>query len=213
MNFSSDRDILRRLHELGPFPDDGAALSALHATLQGVGGGLTEGERRAVAESLPPDCARVLLGARTNGCSKSSDLFLAVSVREKIALARAVEHAEIACRALGEILSPTARDRLRHALPEIAELFEPHAQEAVPVHPQLSLAGGPNDLAEGRPGGSRRLSCASPAELAHRHSIARSDDPHAETKLSSACGLTQEREERTLAAGRLGSRRPLSKGR
>lgn len=213
MNFSTDRDILRRLHELGPFTDDGAALCALNATLQGVGGGLTEDERRAVAASLPPDCARLLLGARINGCSKSSDLFLELSLREKVTLARAVEHAEIVCRALGEILSPTARDRLRHALPEIAELFEPHAQEAVPAHPQPSLADAPSDLAEGRPRGSRPLSSANPADLAHRHSIARSDDPHAETKLSSACGLTQEREERTLAAGRLGSRRPLSKSR
>jgi uncharacterized protein (DUF2267 family) len=202
MNYAIDSDILRRLHELGPFSDDGAAICALHATLEGVGGGLKEDERRAVAASLPADCARVLLAARATGCRGPRDLFLEISLREKVTLARAVEHAEIVCRALGEVLSPTSHDRLRHALPEIAKLFEPHVEGSAPARPRRSPADAPNDLAEGRPGGGRPLSSANPAELAHRHSIARSDDPHAETKLSSACGLTQEREDRSLATGR-----------
>jgi hypothetical protein len=114
------------------------------------------------------------------------------------------------CRALGEVLSPTAHARLHHAVPEIAALFEVGSEPGVSPHAPL-LGEAPNDLAEGRPGGSRPLATANPADLAHRHSIARSDDPHAETKLSSACGLTQEREERSLATGRPGSRRPLSR--
>jgi uncharacterized protein (DUF2267 family) len=209
----SDRDVLRRLHELGPFSDDGAALTALHTTLQAVGGALTEDERRAVAAALPPECARVLLGARATGCRRSNDLFLELALHEKVSIARAVEHAEIVCQALGEVLSSTARARLRHAVPDIAKLFEERLEATASQRPPYPRHDAPNYFAEGRPGGSRPLASANPAELAHRHSVARSDDPHAETKLSSACGLTQEREERTLSSGTPGSRRPLSKGR
>jgi len=79
-----------------------------------------------------------------------------------------------------------ARAFIAHRLPEIAELFELPEPTEAPLHPDL---------------------------LAHRHSVARSDDPHADSKLSSARGLRQEREQRTLASGRPGSRRPLSGGR
>jgi uncharacterized protein (DUF2267 family) len=209
MNPSSDADLLTRLHELGPFSDDGEALRALHVTLEIIGQGLTDDERRAVAASLPTECARVLLGARAGSCRNTTELFHGVRTREKTTLSRAVEHTEIVCRALGEVLSPTARTRLRRAVPDIAALFERPDETGGPL-PLVPSLGTPNDLAEGRPGGSHPLSSANPAELSHRHSVARSDDPHAETKLSSACGLTQEREERSLATGRPGSRRPLS---
>jgi len=61
-----------------------------------------------------------------------------------------------------------------------------------------------------RPGSAMPLASADPRYLAHRHSVARSVDPHAETKLSSAHGLRQEQDEHTLALGRPGSERPIS---
>ena len=47
-------------------------------------------------------------------------------------------------------------------------------------------------------------------ETAHAESVARSDDPHADTRLSSSQGMTQERRGETLAEGRPGSDRPVS---
>jgi hypothetical protein len=41
-------------------------------------------------------------------------------------------------------------------------------------------------------------------------SVVKNDNPHGDTKLSSAHGTTQEREHETLAEGRPGSRRPIS---
>ncbi|HLM72216.1 MAG TPA: hypothetical protein VK459_05985 [Polyangiaceae bacterium] len=49
-------------------------------------------------------------------------------------------------------------------------------------------------------------------EPAHTHSVARSDNPHEDTKLSSSRGLTQERLEDTLAEGKPGSDKPISEG-
>jgi hypothetical protein len=47
------------------------------------------------------------------------------------------------------------------------------------------------------------------ADRAHADSVARSDAPHEDTKLSSARGTTQERLHETLAEGRPGPRRPI----
>lgn len=44
-------------------------------------------------------------------------------------------------------------------------------------------------------------------------SVAKSENPHADTKLSSSHGLTQEREHDTLAEGRPGSKHPLSEAK
>jgi uncharacterized protein (DUF2267 family) len=75
----------------------------------------------------------------------------------------------------------SATTRLRRNIGELGELFEPAEETAEPVEAQRAW------------------------------NVARSDDPHAETKLSSARGLRQEQHEHTLATGRPGSNRPLSK--
>ena len=67
-------------------------------------------------------------------------------------------------------------------------------------------------LAEGRPGSSRPLYSAR-ADRVQSQSVAATDNPHGDDKLSSARGLTQEREAETLAEGRPGSTRPLSEGK
>jgi hypothetical protein len=64
-------------------------------------------------------------------------------------------------------------------------------------------------LATGRPGSRHPVSEAH-EDRAHTESIARSDDPHGDTKLSSSRGLTQERLRETLAEGRPGPEHPVS---
>jgi hypothetical protein len=71
---------------------------------------------------------------------------------------------------------------------------------------------GGHTLAEGRPGSRRPLAEARPP-AGQADSVARTDNPHGDTKLSSARGLTQEREKESIATGSGGSRRPLSTSR
>jgi hypothetical protein len=61
-------------------------------------------------------------------------------------------------------------------------------------------------LSEGKPGSRHPLSEAR-LDRAQSNSVARADEPHADTKLSSARGLTQERLHETLAVGRPGPKR------
>jgi hypothetical protein len=99
--------------------------------------------------------------------------------------------------------------RVREALPEpMSVLFTP--REPVEDFTYVHLDPGRRTLAEGRPGSPHPLSEARP-ERAHSHSVARTDNPHGDTKLSSASGLTQEREQETLAAGHPGPDRPLGR--
>ena len=59
--------------------------------------------------------------------------------------------------------------------------------------------GGTRTLSEGRPGSRKPVSEARPANH-QQHSVA-DDNPHDDTKVSSATGMTQEREHETLAEG------------
>ncbi|EPX59879.1 hypothetical protein D187_002623 [Cystobacter fuscus DSM 2262] len=131
-----------------------------------------------------------------------------VADRMRVPLGRAVELTGVVCRFLAEALSPGTLHRLREELPEpMGALFSPResGERFEPVHLEPSRG----TLAEGRPGSTHPLSEASP-ERAQSQSVARTDNPHGDTKLSSATGLTQEREGETLATGHLGSNRPLS---
>jgi hypothetical protein len=70
-----------------------------------------------------------------------------------------------------------------------------------PPHAQAVHASPLSTLAHGRPGSLHPIAEAAPAS-GHAHSIARNDDPHGDTKLSSSTGLTQERLRESLATGR-----------
>jgi hypothetical protein len=108
------------------------------------------------------------------------------------------EHVDVVLRALGEILDADVRARLRRALPEALarQLEVPEHGEPPPYGPPRSAP--PHTLASGRPGSRHPLSEGAPSR-GHEHSVARNSDPHAETKLSSAHGLTQERFGESLA--------------
>src|SRR6187399_584394 len=178
-------DIVQRLRELGPFEDAAAAARALTATLEGLATLLTAEEREALAQSLPPEAAQILREALQVAQGAGTDLFEVVAASEGLSLPRATEHAQIACRALGEMLPESAFARLERSLPDLAGLFSGPEHVAAPARVAAPFVPR-HDLAEGRPGSSHPLSTANPERLAHRHSVARSDDPHADSKLSSA---------------------------
>jgi uncharacterized protein (DUF2267 family) len=210
--------MLGRLLELAPFADRAEAQRAFDATLQALRRGLSEDEADWLAVALGPALAAPLLRESHQGELSVDELYRWTKRYGKTRKGVAVEQAQVVCRALAELLQEPELDRLRKHLPDIAPLLEVPAPADPPSAPRRSRRD-PTDptLAGGRPGSSRPLSEAGPTEralsvakpeLAHTHSVARSDDPHAETKLASTRGFTQERESRSLAtAGRAGGRR------
>ena len=201
--------IIARVRELGPFTGDDDATRAVASTLQALARLLTRDERDELAAALPAELRHVVPATRDQPSAKESDLYLWVAVIQGIPLNRAVEHVQIACRALAEQLPEAIRSRLQRNLREIGALFAPAAlAEPNSDRPPPPIA---HDLAEGHEGGRHPLATANPALMAHRHSVARNADPHSDSRLSSARGLTQEREDETFATGEPGSRRPLSR--
>lgn len=209
--------LLSKIRELGPFADEAGAERALHATLAALGEQLMDDELTWLASELPEDLGRLLRAWRDHGSEPSlgrseHDFFQRIAAREAVWIGLATEHAQVVLEALGLTLPYPVVRRLEQHLPDLARLLHPPAPPE-PAVPPARAPRGPHDLAEGRPGGTHPLSSANTSSLAHRHSVARNDDPHADTKLSSARGLTQEREEHTLASGHPGADNPISTGR
>lgn len=210
MKTVSEPEIVERLLGTSPFVDERDVRQGLSAVLEVLGSLLTPDERALVAAELPDELARVLHGALAHPGGDWHDFNRRVARAEGVRLGLAIEHAEMICRALSEALSTSTRRRLQRSLPELAPLFELPERVEAPLAASHRSSAAPNDLAEGRPGGSQPLASGDPRYLAHRHSVARSEDPHGDTKLSSARGLRQEQAEHTLALGRPGSSRPIS---
>lgn len=210
---SSNSEIVALVEARGPFESHGQAEAAVRATLLALKAALHPEEWAELASELPaqPD-------GEAGGSSEApptvtcvGEFYAHVAKAEAVPVARALEHAQIVCGVLAEAaLSPTTITRLQKHAPYLAALFEgrvPPAAPSPPVHINSTPA---HDLAEGRPGAHHPIATSNPESLAHRHSIASSDDPHADTRLSSSHGTTQEREGRTLASGRPGSQRRLA---
>jgi uncharacterized protein (DUF2267 family) len=131
-----------------------------------------------------------------------------IAEREAVSTGFGLEHVESVGRALAEVLAHDERVRLRSRLPEcLAPLFEFSQQRDEPRRLHGALGVG-HTLAGGRPGSQHPLSQAEP-HSAQADSVARAQNPHADTKLSSSRGTTQEREHEDLAEGGPGSSRPL----
>jgi len=182
-------------------PDRLTAELALRATLGALAARLTKDEAEALSARLPPMLARVVELVEYEGDLDADTIYERVGRRSGTPTRIAREQADVVLAALAEHLDDELKRRLVRALPEpIAERFREHDEGEPPPHP-IVVAPPASTLATGRPGSRRPLSEARP-ERAHAESIARSDDPHAERKLSTSRGLTQELLGRTLATGR-----------
>lgn len=189
-------------------PDRREAERTVRAVLEVLGERLSWPVVQALAEDLPTPLAESLRGVEPHQDFNLAEFHARVASRTGAPLGRAVEQAGVVCQFLAEALPPGTVHRVREALPEpMSALFTP--REPIEEFEYVHLESGRRTLAEGRPGSQHPLSEARP-ERAHSHSVVRADNPHGDTKLSSARGLTQEREEETLAAGHPGSDRPLS---
>jgi uncharacterized protein (DUF2267 family) len=201
--------LLGRLQELAPFADREAARRAFEATLRVLRRGLSEDESDWLAVALGPALSGPLLRETHAGELTTAELYRWMKRYTKQRKGIAVEQAQVVCRALAELLPEPDLERLKKHLPELADLFQVPEPSAAPAPRRLRSAPADHTLAGGRGGSSRPLSEAGPSDRdlaggrpedrAQSQSVARARNPHAETKLSSTHGLTQEREERTLA--------------
>ena len=211
--------LLGRLRELAPFADREAARRAFDATLRALRRGLSEDEADWLAVALGPALSGPLLRETHAGELTTAELYRWMKRYTKQRKGIAVEQAQVVCRALAELLPEPDLERLKKHLPELADLLQVPELGAAPVPPRrLRSAPGDHTLAGGRPGSTRPISEAGgpsdrdlaggdPEDLAQTQSVARTRNPHGETKLSSTRGLSAEREERTLArAGGTGRR-------
>lgn len=173
-------------------------------------------DAHALAAALPAVTAAPLARV-VQGETHDARAFAArVAVLASIPMSAAVEGAQVALSALADQLPEELVVRVRKQLhPEVALALAPRVDVPPPETPERHFQPeGPRvpqgTLATGRPGSDHPIAEARP-QTAHAHSVARSDAPHADSKLSSARGLTQEREHESLSAGRPpGPRRPLS---
>jgi hypothetical protein len=187
-----------------------ATVAVLSMSFAGVGIDL-------LCRELPPrvDCRRLRVPLAPSPAL--DDIYRAIGVREHVPQGQAVEHAQVVCRALARLLPEETLVHVRKDLPvEVAALFDPgDDRHDAPLYEAVARPVGKvvrETLATGRPGARHPLSESRP-ETAQRDSIARSDSPHASTKLATARGLTQERLGETLAEGEPGPHRPIATAR
>jgi uncharacterized protein (DUF2267 family) len=206
--------LLRRLQELGPFASADEARRAFDATLQALRRGLNEDEADWLAVALGPGLSGPLLRESHAGELPPEELFRWVKRYSKTRKGVAVEHAQVVCRALAELLPTADLDRLKRHLPELVPLFSVPEAAPSPDPPERRRPAVPDHtLAGGRPGSMRPLSEAGPSDRAlseakparsQTHSIAPMRDVHDDPRPSSARGSSLERERSLASAGQAG---------
>ncbi len=186
----------------GGIADWAVARRAVGATLAVLGSRLHDHDASTLAARLAPELARIVEAEEYAADFDADELYERVRQRTGAPAGQAREQTDIVLRALGEVLDAREIARLERVLPEriVRGL---RGREEVEVPPYRVSAPPPrrNTLAEGRPGSAHPIAEAAPPS-GQLHSVASNEAPHAETKLSSSHGLTQERLDETLATGR-----------
>lgn len=202
------REFLSRLTERGGIQDPPGAETIANAVLSVFSERLGRIAAERLAEALPPSLGRAVLDSPHGRVFGVEELYQRVANRLGIRAGVAVEHTVSVLRTVAEVAGDDLVERLREDLPPDIDALLVVPEAAAPPPPIHRRPDG-TTLAEGHGGSSRPLFAAK-ADRAHTHSVARNDNPHGDTKLSSARGLSQEREGDTLAEGKPGSKRPLS---
>jgi uncharacterized protein (DUF2267 family) len=197
---------LRRVQQLTGIDDVDAARRIGRAVCAVLLEQLSAPDRAWLSRALPPAFVTAAGSAEARPLRDDSlqDFYERVAAREGAPPGLAREHAQSVCRSLAELLHDEDLRRLARRLSdEVAALLLPSGTAPKPAtareRPRARRER--RTLAEGRPGSSKPLSEARPQRV-HGDSVAHSDNPHGDTKLSSSAGTTQEREAETLAQGR-----------
>jgi len=175
------------------------ARRAVHATLAALGEVLDETEKRRLASALPADLVAWLDERAFDRGAKPGELFERVARDETVTASEACERAQIVCGVIARALAPFDREMLcKHVPAELADLFRVDEPSEAPPHvhhPKHHV------LATGDAGSAHPLSESAPPELVASHSVDERN-PHADTKLSSSHGLTQEDTSESLATSK-----------
>ncbi len=167
-------------------------------------------DRRAVRALLPAELAPLFEEGDAVEGAEVDGLVAEIAADEGVSPGFGREHLVAVAAAAARMLHPDAVVALRTHLPgPLAVLFvsEPAPRVTRPT-PNASpragrrlsgAKGGGRHLSAAKPGSARPLSQARPR--GHSESVAESEDPHGDTKLSSAEGSTQSREHESLAEG------------
>lgn len=184
--------------------------TAVRAVTEALGALIDHAHRDEIATHFPSPIAQMLRGAPSDPDADASAFLRRVAGVEHLPAGFAVEHATAILETIGGALHPSARRQLGSRLPEeMRDWIEPRRVTA-PHQVERAPQPAPSEtLAEGRPGSQHPLSEAAP-HAAHSESVASRADPHADSRISSAHGMTQEREHEDLAEGHPGPQRPLS---
>jgi uncharacterized protein (DUF2267 family) len=206
--------VMQHLQRLAPFESDEQARRIFDSVLIALAVVLEEDEAAELERELGPIWSPSLRRPRRVESDTLDAFYQRVGFYTGFRRSIAEELAQVCCRVLAAGLPESSVRRLQTALPQLARLFEPIVPGAPPDF-GYSLRCDPlpdHTLAGGRPGATRPIADARPvagpdadkgeAHPAHEHSPARSDEPHADTKLSSSHGLSQERVHRSLATAR-----------
>jgi uncharacterized protein (DUF2267 family) len=169
------------------------------AALRALGEGLTAAEVALLDEELPPRLAESLREVEHGQARDLDSVLTRLCARTGVRPGIGLEQLGIVAETLAEEVRPEVMDPIRRALPwRLGRLFlpPPEPREA-PAHHDARR----RTLAEAPAASSRPLYASGP-DAGQSDSVATSSNPHEDTKLSSAHGLTQEREEETLATTR-----------
>lgn len=162
----------------------------------------------AIADQLPERLGQALRAGDHRGEFDRAILFGRIAQLEGVPIGRAVEHATVVCQVIADTVDAEGRTHLTQHLPDdLAALFD--YDQARPYHPPAAglQPHRVRDLAHAEPGSRNPLSTGRPP--AHEHSVARADNPHDDSKLSSGA-TSQERHGETLSEGEPGSGKPIS---
>ncbi len=175
------------VERLGPFESRQHAERAIASTLRALRSLLLEDEAAWLAKALGPRWGAELQRGRFDERASAESMLEQASRIEAGSPGIGREHAQVVCAELGRYLPPAVQRRLIASLPALADLLT--APLRPPSRPPPAHGShGDHNLAAGHPGGAHPLSESKPRP-AHQHSVARSDDPHWATRISSAPGI------------------------
>lgn len=197
MSLLSTPEMLRRVSERGGL-DPASAGNLARITIKALASQLHATQAVELADELPPTLSEWIASADASGPRGLPALMEAVAVYEPGSLSFTAEHAAVVCQVLAEALRPEALRALKEALPDdVASLLSP--REATEPFKPVRLDPSRRSVSEADAASVHPLFRSQPPDRAQSQSVARAANPHADTKLSSTRGLTQEREEQTLA--------------
>jgi uncharacterized protein (DUF2267 family) len=196
----NDAQLIEEILRRAPFENGDDAQLALVSCLETLGFMLPEPLVGALSAALPRACGALLslgLSVRLRHPRVREDKSEPLSLNRQT-----LERVQEICRVLGELLPGELVARLVAELPaQLATALDgraPHAQLPLRTRPSRVSASLPSHhLSDAVPGSTNPLYRGRPAG-AHEASVA-SENPHGDSKLSSASGLTQEREHESLA--------------